>query len=318
LEPDSVGAARFWLRMLVAHGAPVETLRAAIRRTAELERTRQSPTTELMTESLVDYLSGNFAPMVHRFPKWEAQWTSEQYELDAEGLAETELVVLEEIGDRKNALRVAQLLVQRIRGMLPPMAASARAGVLAVANREGKRSGLDATALQGQWLEELRRSSTRAFRNEGWIELVARPARSAEDARAALALLPEWSPLPPVTLDVWDAESRGRLYLLVGEAEKAVPLLQHSATRCHLSEDWELADQLRASEELGDALEATGDTAGACAAWGDVISHWGHAKPRSLTAEKAKAGMKRVGCAKPAVTYTQPAALKGPQIADAH
>jgi serine/threonine-protein kinase len=45
---------------------------------------------------------------------------------------------------------------------------------------------------------------------------------------------------------------------------------------------------------LGMALDATGDRAGAARAYDEVLSRWGRAKPRSITAEKARAARERL------------------------
>jgi hypothetical protein len=47
---------------------------------------------------------------------------------------------------------------------------------------------------------------------------------------------------------------------------------------------------------LGEALEQTGDKAGACEAYGVVLDRWDHAKPRSVTVDKARARVKALGC----------------------
>jgi hypothetical protein len=46
---------------------------------------------------------------------------------------------------------------------------------------------------------------------------------------------------------------------------------------------------MSAQLELGQALEAKGDRPGARAAYERVLERWGKAKPRSLTAERARA-----------------------------
>jgi serine/threonine-protein kinase len=48
--------------------------------------------------------------------------------------------------------------------------------------------------------------------------------------------------------------------------------------------------------DLGRALEQTGDTAGACAAYARVLAKWGTAKPRSITADAAREGVRRLRC----------------------
>jgi TolA-binding protein len=58
-----------------------------------------------------------------------------------------------------------------------------------------------------------------------------------------------------------------------------------------------LTCRVGAELDLGRALEQTGETAAACAAYAKVTERWGHAKPRSVTAEAAAAGFRRLRCA---------------------
>jgi hypothetical protein len=55
-------------------------------------------------------------------------------------------------------------------------------------------------------------------------------------------------------------------------------------------------EHTRASFHLGQALEATGDASGACAAYRVVRDRWGAARPRSVTAERAKERMRVLAC----------------------
>jgi serine/threonine-protein kinase len=48
--------------------------------------------------------------------------------------------------------------------------------------------------------------------------------------------------------------------------------------------------------DLGQALEATGDATGACGAYRKVLARWGNAKPKSVTADKARARSKALRC----------------------
>jgi len=66
------------------------------------------------------------------------------------------------------------------------------------------------------------------------------------------------------------------------------------ATTCDLIE--ESFERVQGLYWLGFAREKHGDAAGACDAYARVLGYWGHAKPRSVTAEKARARMKGLGC----------------------
>ena len=100
--------------------------------------------------------------------------------------------------------------------------------------------------------------------------------------------------------DAWEAAlsasgATGHLLLLAGKPEVAIPHLRRQARDC-----WslrEIFEDVRALLDLGIALEATGDAAGACDAYGQLLARWGHATPRSVSAEAARAGVKRLHCA---------------------
>lgn len=47
---------------------------------------------------------------------------------------------------------------------------------------------------------------------------------------------------------------------------------------------------------LGRVLEETGDRDGACAQYAAILFRWGNAKPKSVTADKARARSKALSC----------------------
>jgi serine/threonine-protein kinase len=119
------------------------------------------------------------------------------------------------------------------------------------------------------------------------------------EAKEALAGLPE-----AVLVDVFNDRAIGgtrrawigHLLLLSGEVDKALPWLERAAHIC-FSHQNDPFTEMQARLELGQALEQKGDSKGACAAYGLVTAQWGHAKPRSVTAEQAKQRMKSLHCA---------------------
>ncbi len=157
-------------------------------------------------------------------------------------------------------------------------------------------------------LEAMRRASIERAREAGadpgeiWNYLYAIPAATPADARAALDALPEWSPPTPTPLLMGSFSVRqgspegatGHAYLLAGRAAEAVPHLRRAVAMCDLYQS--TIDHVRAQLDLGRALEVTGDAAGACEAYGGVLAQWGHAKPRSVTAEAARASAAALHC----------------------
>jgi hypothetical protein len=108
-------------------------------------------------------------------------------------------------------------------------------------------------------------------------------------------MLPDYSPLPAYrSATLWTA-AEGHVRLLAGDVAGALPLLEQGAGVClALSHP---VERVRAHLDLGEAREASGDRAGACKAYAWVIAHYGGAKPRSVTAEQAKARAAHLSCA---------------------
>jgi serine/threonine-protein kinase len=123
----------------------------------------------------------------------------------------------------------------------------------------------------------------------------AHGVETPEEAREALALFPNVAPPRALAAKDFSLAMLGKLYVLAGRAEEAVPYLQRTVASCFAL----LAPfvHTRANYHLGRALEATGDTAGACSAYGNVLARWGGAKPESVTASKARGRSRELRCA---------------------
>jgi serine/threonine-protein kinase len=118
------------------------------------------------------------------------------------------------------------------------------------------------------------------------------PAETAQDAADAFGLLK--SPLPVYAPKTLALASVGRAHFLAGRIDEALPLLERGATSC-MALEFPVA-HTRANLWLGHAREAKGDKDGACKAYQVVLSRWGRAKPRSVSAEDARLRIKALGC----------------------
>jgi serine/threonine-protein kinase len=150
------------------------------------------------------------------------------------------------------------------------------------------------------WIEAW--TTAGAYKGLVWPYAFAAPASTPDEARAALASLPDYAPLTSYVTSMWiffgdigipDA-AIGHVFVLAGDHGGALPYLRHAASSC-ADFDAPLA-HTRALLDLGVALEATGDKAGACDAYAKVLARWGQAKPRSVTAEAARARASKLGC----------------------
>jgi tetratricopeptide (TPR) repeat protein len=130
-----------------------------------------------------------------------------------------------------------------------------------------------------------------------WLYGWARVSDTEAEAKAALAALPSYGALPSFRPRTLAGEDVGRVYYLADHDAEAIPELQHATRSCRALDD--PLDHTRAHAYLGFALEETHDTKGACEAFAVVLSRWGNAKPRSVTAEEVAAHAKSLGCPPP-------------------
>jgi serine/threonine-protein kinase len=170
--------------------------------------------------------------------------------------------------------------------------------MLALALRDGLMTKAEVDRLAEAWAKELAPlapDGARLYRKAMRIAAAASPAEGVEAVRA----LPEGVLVDVMYENDLSAARRwaiGHTLLYGGEVDKALPWLERAAHIC-FSHHGDLFAQMRARLELGQALEQKGDAKGACTAYGLITAQWGHAKPRSVTAEQAKQRMKALHCA---------------------
>lgn len=125
---------------------------------------------------------------------------------------------------------------------------------------------------------------------QAWVVGDARVARTRDEAVAALAVRPPLEQLPSgFQLDVV-----GRVSALAGRSDEALQMLSRAAGDCMVLDH--PFETVRANLELGELYEQAGDTASACARYARVLERWGNAKPRSVTADEARAHATKLGC----------------------
>ena len=128
-----------------------------------------------------------------------------------------------------------------------------------------------------------------------WVTIYARASETRDEAVLALEKLDALK-LPPSPEVDWSSDSLARALFLAGRGTTARPLLEQRVRRCS---DALLAPraQLRAHLYLGELDEQSGDKISACAHYARVLERWGHARPRSVTADEARAHATKLGCA---------------------
>ncbi len=208
---------------------------------------------------------------------------------------------LDESGRLAEAGRVAADFLERRAAWEPDpraedfaMANDATPSLLAIARRAGTISEALFAAERAAWLRAWEAKAAPSQRGAIWMQGWARSSTTAEAATAALTALPRYAPIPPFRPRTLVDAAIGQTYLLAGRGDEAITWLTRATTMCRA-----LAFPIahtRAHLLLGQAREAAGDRSGACAAYAVVLSRWGHASPRSVTAAVARDRVLTLGC----------------------
>jgi serine/threonine-protein kinase len=299
-EPDDPYA--YWL---LAYGSfaqerPVATLREILaQRWARLDPERR-PRTELDDRMRVAVFTGDFSQAFADYAAAEKVLANEPSELEHAYAASIVLDAFAEAGQSADGTRFGTAYLER-RGAWFPMPSSASVPddydlaprMLAMLRRNG---AIDATTLasrRSQW------SSSWVVPGHTpeidiWIREFAQPSETPAEAREALDRLPRTANLKPSARFRETDAGVGHVYLLAGRPADALPFLRSALRGCEEYGAGLLRTRVR--DWLGQALEATGDSAGACAEYRVVANRWGHAKPRSITAEHAKGRLAALKC----------------------
>ncbi len=303
-DPDDAFAYSWLASALAGQGRPADTVRTALQQKWTRLDGKQRPKREAIDAAMLDAFVGDFTAAEGKLRALEQVLTPEPG-AQAHGEPQLTLVDLEiEQGHPDDARDVASAYLARKDAWVPAhrvddaailldpvptmLGALARAGAITFEQRRAQRQ---------QWLDAWRAKTSSAYLGALWVTTWARPSASADDAAEALAALPSLGGLPVfVPTEPWKAWL-GRVQLQAGHPAEAIDALRAAVASC-TSLDNPVA-YVRAWHDLGVALaarDAAGNRAAACDAYGQVLARWGHAKPRSITADDARARSKALGC----------------------
>jgi serine/threonine-protein kinase len=280
---------------LMARGAPAESVAEAWQRARELETDPKARAfRELHDPIAMDLAAGDFEAVVASFPRLDAYAATQSGDLRVGQVFQDEALTLDEMGQTGRALAVADAYMKRLPALTRESDHRFRHIVLRERRRYGRMPDADFRAEREAWTKDYASFTHPRFANARWLVFYAEAAASPLDAREALDALPQYSPLPRFDGFVWDESVMGHVLRLAGRVDEAISHLRRAVATC--LDPHYIFDQTWAAEELGEALEAKGDKDGACAAYAAVLARWGHAKPRSVTADAARARAKKLGC----------------------
>jgi serine/threonine-protein kinase len=280
-------------RAVYANGAKLDAARAALEQKWSVAPAATAEWTRLADEAQVAILTGDFATAEDRLLEFQKLEASDAHESEHERPTWGLVDLYEETGREARAAQVADEYLRKRAGWQPMGSWSPRPLFFAAAARGGLRTEAERHADLDAWLREWKTDP--AYLPQRWIHGYAFPARTKDDAVAALAAAPD--PVPRVAYHSSrraGLDAVGRVYVLAGRAADGLPSLRAAAASC--SALGAAIDHTHAELELGQALEATGDTAGACTAYGVVLARWGSAKPPSVSADIARARSRALPC----------------------
>ncbi len=192
-----------------------------------------------------------------------------------------------ESGDVAAAARVGEDLVNHLRPTCDWCVASESQGIMAMA-RGGRLTRVQAEQqLRDRYLKLARVHDP----FEAWVGAYGAWVGSREDAELALRVYDG-------EVDASDVASIGMslpfAYMYAGRTREARPLFEQGGRICCLATEtrYVLTEHLmrgRLDEEAGDKVSA-------CKHYATILDRWGHAKPRSITAEEARAHAAKLGC----------------------
>lgn len=280
---------------LATNGAPDAAIRDASRQATRRFVPGQRESYEAIAEAHLALRAGDFTEAEKRLLVFKAlkETSADRRERSHAGPALTLTALYEEIGQPKDAAKIADDFLERRASFALPSKRPESALIedpvprmLEARFRAGEIKRDELTAKLDAWTKEWNAKVPPRMRGAVWARGWAASVDTREDAREAILRLPEGR-LPSTT--PWAV---GRALVLGERAKDALPILERAVKACTALSS--AIQHTQAELDLGRAREATGDNAGACDAFQGVIARWGNAKPRSRTAEEAKAGRTRV------------------------
>jgi len=215
-------------------------------------------------------------------------------------VALSRVVTLREMGRDADAARVAEDALRREGSWLPDpraedfaIAKEANPLLLDTLVDTNRITRAERARRRDAWLADWKKRVRPFHEPFLWLNGYAAVVHDLEGAREAMAAMPK-DGVPPVYPRATPDEGLGRMYLLLDQPAEARRILARWAHGCDgLSYP---ISYVRSRIWLGEALERMGERDGACKEYASVIERWGHAKPRSVSAENARAHARKLDC----------------------
>jgi serine/threonine-protein kinase len=286
LQPDSRTARLTLAGVLAAEGTPAAALREVLAGT-----TYSTGGTGAVVEALVPMFDGDLVEVERVATAASTKLPSSATESEHFEAASTLVDAYSESGDPHAAARVATDYLAR-RAAWQSLSPTMMVIMTAVAARGGR---VDASVANRRREEAFQAFlAQKAEPGVAWVRAYAQSSDTPDEARAAVARLDSLQ----ATLPSPSTAAAARTLFLAGRTTEARPLLEQQALSCS-STLLDTRDWVRSHLYLGELDEQAGNRTSACAHYAKVLARWGHAKPRSVTADEARAHAAKLGCSAP-------------------
>lgn len=302
LDPGNWRAYKFLANALAGVGAPRESVHLAMEQWLERRDVKFRARDQARAEAALAINAGDFDTARKRLSDWDSALGTSSDEFAHVDVMRSGAELALELEQPAVASKIAAEFIARVRAWSSTTLFyyDSRIAAWSIQARAGTRGHSEFAALRDAWLDAegaRAQASPHPTTSPGvrWTEAFAEPSATPTDADEALRALPRFLPLP----DAWTRnpsfdEPIGRVYLLAGRIDDALPHLTRAARAC-LRLDLPL-ESIWATVELADALDAKGDRAAACAAYTSITKRLAPAISVSRSAKRAAARARALGC----------------------
>jgi serine/threonine-protein kinase len=288
LDPESREGREGLANALASQGSPIDAVREAIGTLDESPLSRSTSPWYALRAWYVPMLDGNFpeAERVADAALQAAGATKDGDRMLAPGSALIDAYT--ESGDPAAAARVAERLLAVVRSTCDWCDSSDAITAMA---RGGRTSRTEANEQLAAWYQKVARVSSRY---QAWARIYGRSARDRADAETALAVFER--DVPP-SEESAKSTTLATVYMLAGRTADARRIYDGLGGVC--APATETLGVMKEQLYRGRLDEESGNTPSACAHYAKILERWGHAKPRSVTADEARAHATKLGCPSP-------------------
>jgi serine/threonine protein kinase/tetratricopeptide (TPR) repeat protein len=271
-DPESPEVYEALAEVLLGSGAPLEGVKGALDEEFARLPPADAKLTRVANDALIAIRTGDFVRADEKLRAWDEALATNNEESDHYGVTLYRILLELEEGHANPAKSLASAYLRRRAAWNPsPDDHSLRFdGAL---YRVGAITREEFALRRTKWLAKKKAESGGSDSGFVWVEAYAQPSIDADDAREALAVLPDYLPLPNPMERAPDFELPiGEVYRLAERESEAVPFLTRAANACVGREA--PFEQTWGSLALGKVREKLGDREAACEAYRVVRGRW--------------------------------------------